>query len=291
MPMQKRLPGPPGRVPGNCVHCCAMGASPRDTSGSSNIDKLASKIFGQAMELWTWPFVRDRLAMLSGWLLAAAGAGGLTAAGVSAWTSAHLLATVASGCGAAVVVGVALLLRMWRSAPGRITAGDADRSSEEPSTRVAPAHTAVDWSLPSAFMFVKMRNPMYYPNGREFIADFRIGATRRDGMPANVAVRSFIIELRLNDQPVGEYDHRKSDIPLSSAETSLGRVLIAVKVGDGPTGQIPFGTQGAEAEAGQWNIKVTAHVVCELDVEGLARTPKLDYWTEEQCCAVKLLGW
>jgi len=138
-------------------------------------------------------------------------------------------------------------------------------------------------------MYMKIKEPLYHPEGRQFLADFRIGATRPGPYTSNVAVRSFVIELRLNGQVVGEYTHNKSDIFMSGTETSLGTILIEVKAGDGVGGQLAFGSERARTEQ-QWNVKVVAHVVCMLAVPGIERDVKRDYWTAEQYCAVRIFG-
>lgn len=196
---------------------------------------------------------------------------------------------------AMVALGVVgWLLVLWRMEwrPRRRARAAAGSSSAPIHTAAGPTTAApqLDWSTPSSFMYVKIKEPLYHPEGRQFLADFRIGTTRPGPATSNLVVRSFVIELRLNGQVVGEYEHNKSDIPLNATETSLGRILIEVEAGDGPGGQLAFGSERAAADHGQWNVKVDAHVICMLEVPGVEHDAKLDYWTETQYAGVRIFG-
>lgn len=158
-----------------------------------------------------------------------------------------------------------------------------ERLSQEP---------ALDWSSPAAIMFVKMVNPVYAPNERKFVAEFRVGSVRPLGQ--NIQLRSYWIELRLNSQAVATFDFKGSDSYLSSGETLLSRVLFSVKDTDGPTESSPPGfddmTATQVANGQQWNVRASARVICMLAVPGIPLEVKLDYHTDEQMCAVRLLG-
>jgi len=258
-------------------------------AAESKLDKVVASAAGKSVEVWVLPFLRDRAwSAVVGYVLASVGVGSLTVAALLSlagkWVDKHPWATAGLGGLAAALVGAALLRRAVRSTQAALQAVVAP---VRPALQEATP--ALDWSTPSSFMYVKIKDPLYHPEGRQFLVDLRIGTSPLAPRTRNIAVRSFIIELRLDGEAVGEYEHHKSDIPLSATETSLGKILIEVKAGDGPGGQLAFGSQRAAA-AHQWNVKVDAHVICMLEVPGVERDAKLDYWTETQYAGVRIFG-